>query len=236
MKKLFFVFILYFLSTSIYSQLKINGFGKLKLDDPVTIVNQMGYEVIPISTQDEYFSKVYKKYNSTKIYELLPDTIQNYKISSSSLDKRVRVFSIPKYPVTEKIEIKLVTLKFFNNKLIDIFCDLTIELTDALTTKYGEPKIKVEEEDHEFVNSYSGNSVTKTDKTFTSTWETNDLNISCTSLLKHYYNDKGEENFISFVHLYNTSYGEEIRKAEDSINKVIVQKKLLLKKKELDEF
>ena len=237
MKKKFLSIIFLSMVVGLNAQTKITGFGKLKLGSPVTIINELGYNKIePISKSDDYFRKVYGNTSGTKIYELIADSTQEYQVQGSSLDPRVKVYFVPKYSVTDNIEIKSVKLKFFNDSLIEIFCDGNSKLEEALTIKYGEPKKDLKEKEKTYTYTYTGAKVTKTDQTFTSEWQTNDKNITCRRVLMKYYNDEGKENYISYVRLANTSHDNDISKVENLIKERIKNRKLLEKKKALSGF
>lgn len=236
MKKIIFTLVIIFSCFAGNSQTKITGFGKLKLGSPITMINEMGNKVEPISNNKDYIRKVYKNTTSNNIFELLADSTQKYQISDVSLDSRVRVFVIPKYSITETIEIKSVVLKFFKDMLIEIHCDGNEKLDEALTLKYGEPEKDLKKEEHQFTYTYTGNKVTKIDQTFTSKWQTNDPNISCTSTLMKWYSSKGEENFASFVLLSDKSHNDEIIKTETAIKERIKNRELLQKKQSLEGF
>jgi len=227
-----------FLSTIIglSGQTKITGFGKLRLGDSISIVNEMGYDVETVTKDNDYFSKVYKNSRATKIYELVADSTEERPVTGSSLDLRVRVFAAPKYSVTDNIEIKSVQLKFFKNRLIEINCDGDSKLEEALTLKYGEPKKNLKEKENKFTYTYTGNTVTKTDQTFTSEWTTNDKNISCTSVLSKWYSSKGEASYLSYINLADNSHNEDIRKTEEAVKERLKNRELLKKKESLNGF
>jgi hypothetical protein len=240
LKKTILTLLFLYIYIGLNAQTKITGFGKLKLGSPITIISEMGYSVESISTNQDYYKKIWKsKYSgtsATKIYEFIADSTQDSQITSSSLDPRVRVFWISNYSVTDGIEIKAVKLKFFNEKLIDIYCDGNEKLDEALTIKYGDPQKDVKEEEKKFTYTYTGNTVTKIDRTFTSKWETNDKNITCVGVLMKWYNNEGEENYLTYVQLSDNSYNEEINKVETTIKERIKNKKQLIKKQSLDGF
>jgi len=219
------------------AQTKIRGFGKLKLGSTTEILNDMGYSKIErISNDDDYYEKVYDNPKAKKIFELIADTNEKYQVVSSSLDKRVRVFKVPKYSVTKNIKIESVELTFFNDSLIYIQCDYNEQLTEALTIKYGEPEIDIKEKEKQFTSTYTGNAITKIEETFTSEWQTNDSMVSCRSFLKKYYNSDGEERFISYVSLSDISHFAEIMEEEKRVKERIKNRELLEKKKALEGF
>jgi hypothetical protein len=236
MKKVFILVIFLFAYFGLCAQDKITGFGKLKLGSPITIIYEMGYDVKPVTSMSEYVNYVYEYNFSTDIYEILSDSTQKSRIPETPIDHRVKTFVVPKYAVTDNIEIKGIKLKFFNDSLISIQCNANKDLEEALTLKYGEPKKDLREKEHQFTYTYTGNTVTKIDRFFTTTWETNDKNISCTSVLMSWYSDNGKENIKAYVLLSNNLYINKINDAEIIIRKRIKDRELSQKKQSLDSF
>lgn len=224
------------ITSSLFAQLKIKGFGKLKLDSPISIIYDMEKKIIPINSSWEYSSKVYKKYTSEDIFELKADTTQTYMLTHSSVNERIRVFIVPKYTVLKGITMSGVRLRFYDDKLIDVDCDESKGLKDAITTKYGKPKLDVREEEKIFTNTITGEKEIKKDEFYTTTWNTYDSIISCKSTIIFYYNDKGEQNYISNIKLNNMKFNEQIKKSEDSIKIAIKNRKLIRERKKLDKF
>ena len=236
MKKKLLLLLLCLITGSLFAQLKIKGFGKLKLDSPISIIYDMGKKIIPINSSTEYSYKVYKKYTSKDIFELKADTTQTYMVSNSSVNKRIRVFVIPKYKVMKGITMSGVRLRFYDDKLISVHCDTSEGLEDAITTKYGKPTIDIRKEEKIFTNSATGRKVVKEDAFYTTSWSTYDSVISCESRLIQYHDDEGEANYIKYTYLSNSIFDKQIRKSEDSIKKAIKIRKLMRDRKELDKF
>lgn len=230
MKILLFAFTILFFTIATSAQNKITSFGKLQLGMSVNEIPQLS-KAKKASTSDQYYKYVYNNI-SKNVYEIVCDTTEKYP--KGTYDPRVREFQIGKYNVTESIEIKDITLKFFNDKLYSIDTKDS-KLTDLLTAKYGDGTLTVKEEDHTFQNGYGAKFV-KTDKTFTTTWETGNPNITCRSVLMSWYNDHGEQNIISFTILEDNSHIDEINKASTTIKDRIAKRIADKKKQDLGDF
>lgn len=189
----------------------INGYGKIQLGMDIKDLTELSGAVVVSSTSD-YFDKVYEKRNK-EVYELVADTTSYYP-TCGSLDKRVREFYIGAYPLTESITVNELKLKFFEGKLFHIEC-YGGSVNDLLEIKYGKGDLKVEKEDHTFVNGY-GTKFVKTDEEYTTTWNT-PKPISCYSILKSWYNDKGKELSYYKAYLYTTEYSKKIQEGEKEV-------------------
>lgn len=229
-KLLLFTFTILFFSLTISAQNKITGFGKLQLGMTVNDLPELS-KAEKITSSDQYYRSVYKN-TSRNIYEVVCDTTEKYP--QGSYDMRVREFQLGRYNVTESIEVVDITLKFFNDTLYSIQIGDN-KLSDLLKTKYGEGDLTTKEEDHTFQNGY-GATFVKTDKTFRTTWKTDNKNINCSSVLMSWYNDRGKQNILSYTILEDISHVNDIdkesAKVKDRISKRIADKK----KKDLDGF
>ena len=192
--------------------LKITGFGKLKLGMDVKDLEELK-EAKEMKTFNDFISKVYKNYSNKNVYEQIVDTTKIER-GFGSPDKKVRIFTVPKINVTDEIVLKFVNLKFYDDKLYYVNCDYDKNLIDALTLKYGAPKVDTKEEDKEFTFIYTGNKITKKESKLTSNWSTGDINIICLSFMSNYFNSKGEQSFLSYANLYNKETLNMISKSE----------------------
>jgi len=226
MKKIMMVAIILIASVSVFAQTKITGFGKLQLSVTVKDIPELS-EAKRVNNND-YFTKVYGN-KSSACYESVLDTTYLYS-SFGSLDKRVRIFQIGKLQITENIELKDVTLKFFNDTLYSINIKDS-KVDELLTIKYGTPKEDVKTKDNTFVNGYGAKFV-KTDLTKTHTWETNNPNTVCWYTDMSWYNDKGEFRYAEYCVLYDKKIDKVVSTEEDMV-KTRVRKREEDKKKAL---
>ena len=210
-----------------YGQNKITGFGKLQLGMSTKDIPDLSNSKI-VTTSSEFFSKVYEN-RSRNVYETIADTTDRYT-SLGSLDNRVRVFQIGKFNLTDNIEVSDVNLKFFNNKLFEIEIKDS-KVDELLTTKYGEPKKDYKEKENTFVNGYGAKFIKK-DQTWTHTWETGNVNLSCWYTLMSWYNDKGQERIVSYTMLKDNSIGKEVEKQVEVV-KTRINKRIEDSKKNL---
>jgi hypothetical protein len=221
-------------SNAVESVMKITGFGTLKLGMDVKDLAELN-GAKEMKTYSDFISKVYKNYSNNVVYEQITDTTKIER-GFGSPDKKVRIFTLPKINVTDEIVLKFVELKFYENKLYYIKCDYVKNLVEALTLKYGEPKVDTKLEDKEFTYTSTGNKITKTEKKYTSNWNTNDTNVVCLSYMSIYFNSKGEEKFLSYVNLYNSETVIMVNKSESIFYEKQKAKEEADKKSKLSKF
>lgn len=229
MKKLLFFSFFLFFSSLIYSQSNtIDKIGKLKIYSSFSVLSEIGYNTEPIRivNSSDYYKATNKKYSGNNIYELIADTtLKNDLIYSSFCAK---VYYIPTYAVTDELVLKGITLKFINDSLYDIYVVEATDLADAFSLKYGDPEIKVDEENKYYTNGL-GMEIVKTDKVYTQSWKTNIPQIKCVRVLSVYHDSEGERNVIQFLNLYDTKINKRIgdcdKKRKEEIKKEIEKKK-----------
>jgi len=161
----------------------ITGIGKLKLDSPISLLSDLGYnENSPkIKTEREYMAKIYNKTEGHEVYALGSDTITGDNCSYEAYyNPKVKVFYIPKCQILESLSISKVYLTFYNDNLIDISCDFSFELKNAFNLKYGQATETTEKEDRQFTDSKTGEKVTRTNIHQIYKWDTNNPEIDCT--------------------------------------------------------
>ena len=216
MKKSILILILISLYFGVNAQNNITGLGKLELGSPIENINELGFKVKPILSNE--FGKeleLIRNYHSNRAFEFIADNSKKHSVPYLLLDKTVRLFFIPKLYVSDIIEFESVRLKFFNNKLVEIECSYSGNLIETLTLKYGEPKNGLKDADYIFTDLNTGECVPKKVKEYTSIWQNNDKHIFCTSIVLKYLGDDGKEMQDSKVKLSDATYSEEIQKAED---------------------
>ena len=221
-------------SNMVESGIKITGFGKLRLGMYVKDLDELK-AAKEMKTYNDFISKVYKNYSNNNVYEQITDTTKIER-GFGSPDKKVRIFTVPKINVTDEIVLKFVELKFYDDKLYYIKCDYDKNLIDALTLKYGAPKVDTKEEDREFTYTYTGNKITKKERKYTSNWSTGDIDVICQSMMSNYFNSKGEESFLSYVNLYNKQTLIMISKSESDFFDKKKAKEEAEKKAKLSKF
>lgn len=206
MKSLAMLIIATFIFTCIFSQEKINGLGVFKIGQPISVVEDYAREnKIKISTVDSYSD--YSKYSIKKepyIIEIKKNTDPKHKYDSPAEApecEKSRVFIINGYSVAD-IQLKQLTLDFFNGSLYKIDANYDEKLVDALTVKYGEPETTKKVDSVTCLYNLTGNRVTKTSNTFTKTWKNNQI-VTYASI-GSYFNDKCKENFLSYVIISDT--------------------------------
>jgi hypothetical protein len=224
--------------TKISSQTQITGFGKLRIGSPLTLLNDLGYpsDIKVVNNDHSYFGNAYENTTGKNICLIVSDSITGENSAYGYFNPDVRYYYVPRFKVTDNIEISQVELRFYKGKLYSIRCYPSSEFSEALSLKYGKPEMKVDKEDHTFTYTYTGATVVKTDATYTSTWKTNVPNYTCEEVLRKWYSDEGKEYYYHKLTLCDSSNDEEISNKEIAYKKRIDEKKLQEKKKSLDGF
>ena len=222
MKKLLFL-LLFIPAISCYSQNVIDGIGKIKLGCDPSILSELGYSNSPIEVEylsSIFFSKVYEKYVGTDCYLITPS-------KEDPTTENLKEYYIPTYDPINSVNLKGITLSFYNDYLYKIKINKEDGLSEAFDEKYGKHELKSEAKEKHYVNGL-GNKITKLDETFRSTWNTGNENIICIDHLSSYHNHKGERTIISYFMIYDNQISEKVSEE----NKIIKSKKEELEKKE----
>jgi len=212
-----------------FSQTKITGMGKLKLGATVSLINELGYEVISVKDYSEVLD------SKNQICKLIADTNETSQPTIyGKSDPRTSVYYVPKIKVNEVIEIKEVFLTFFNDTLVKIECDYNSELNDAFDIKYGKSELKVTETPHNFTRKYTGQEIKLTDVLYEKEWLSN--GVRAYSELKKYYSDSIEPKYISYFIVYNINAVKDIEDTSKLYEKRAQKRKDDAKKKSLSDF
>ena len=249
------VIILMLLSISnIYGQDTIkpifNGFGILKVNTTTisvikeleTILNTQT-RIINSSENESKLSSLLKEvenpYSTTNekygvICILLEDSTDTYKnpIYASSCEK-VKVFRIGGYSVSG-IKVTDLKITFLNDTLIDINCNNTRELMEAIHLKYGEGKKRIENKEIECTLRMTGNIITYEESILTEEWENND--IMAYERIKKYYDDKCNPQYINYLTIYSRTKKRIQSECERNTKKRREEKKKQEKMKTLNDF
>lgn len=165
------ILLVIFLVQECQGQDKIEGVGIFKINTTTSeVVKQLANE-----------RRVNIKNLEKDIYDIKPDQIFQLignQASSlplySSVCPRTQVYLIASYEVAG-IALKDVYLTFYDNLLVKFQCDGTRELTEALKTKYGDPKTKLEEAEIKCRYTYSGNEVINKETRIEHTWTNGEI-------------------------------------------------------------
>ncbi|MDY0216980.1 MAG: hypothetical protein RBS19_08505 [Bacteroidales bacterium] len=125
------------------SQNKIEGIGVFKIGKTkIKIINQIAEDNNTVlKWYSDYSDTEWLKYfRGIEIAELFPNLQDSSKNPlRTSYCPNVRVFFINAYKIAG-INLLNIHLRFYNDKLIEFYCDYSNELLDALSIKYGKPK------------------------------------------------------------------------------------------------
>jgi len=192
----------------IYAQRKLNtkikGFGKLKLWESSKVITEAGMPIVSIRTNTEYMNRVYEKKKGATIYELVYNSNGKDKINEATSDKRVKIYCLPNFQITDQIKLLAVTLKYFNDSLFSVECKYNRDLEGALTLKYGDPKTSVDSKG--------------IDKTYTTEWKTDNYDVVCRSILDIWHDPpEYKESSLNYIYLTDMSYFNKMKEAERNI-------------------
>ncbi len=219
MKQIFNVLLIAFLPFMLNAQTKINGIGLFKLGALKSKVLDSLVKITGRSILEVNYQPV------SEVFEKKLDGV--YKLNHSTncpLEDEYQIYSIE----ILFIQIKEITIKFYNDSLYSLECKGSSELDDALDTKYGKAKI---EEDTKIIycqNNFTGAKIQHQENDFTKTWR-KDKQVECWRLLSNYYNDDCKEKHLYGFYLINLILDKEAndcwraeykKKTEDKKNKL----------------
>lgn len=111
---------------------------------------------------------------TAQMHELFGENLKSEK----SNEGLVTSYIISKYTPAEGYDLIEFYLCFYNDSLFSMFTLEPSNIKEALTIKYGEPKLSSEEEVKTYTNGY-GQKIEKVDKIFRLKWETGNPDIEC---------------------------------------------------------
>ena len=194
-----------------------NGFGILRINtttisvikDLETILNT---ETKTINSREgeskisSLLKEVENPYSSSNekygvICILLEDSLDKYNspIYASTCEK-IKVFRIGGYSISG-IKVTGLRITFLDDTLIDIQCNNTRDLMEAIHLKYGEGKKKIENKEIECTLRMTGNVIKYEEIILTEEWENND--IKAYERNKKYYDDKCNPQHINYLSIYS---------------------------------
>jgi hypothetical protein len=201
---------------------KITGVGKLKLGDSISLINNLGYPIVPVRTRNEFSS------NKSNICQLIADTNSTsyQQTLYAKADPRCQVFVVPKINIGLDIEIVNVQLYFYNDILVKIVFDANTKITEAMTLKYGKPSVKSWERE--------GDSGIYEDVTYYQTWKLGETEAY--EYLNVKYSKDHEKSYTSSFQLSNEITMDMIDKESKLIEERAKQRELEKKKKSIEGF
>lgn len=206
MKSLSIILITFFTNSYAFSQEKIEGLGIFKIGQPLSVIEDYAHtnnlKIATITKWSDYSD--YRAEKKPYVIEIKKDLDPKHKYDSPAEApdcEKSRVFIINGYKVSD-IQIKQLTLDFFEGSLYKIDAAYDQKLVDALVVKYGEPESSKKVDSVNCIYKLTGNQVTKTSSTFTKTWRNNQILTYAT--VGSYFNSKCEENYLSYVIVSDT--------------------------------
>lgn len=204
-KLLLIVFILIY--TSAHTQNFIDGLGKFKIgmagSDIEKYIIDNGYTYYNNITSS---SEVVALLKNEKTVGKIPYTGES--IIYGDMCEKTVVFIFSNLIIAD-INIKKVQLYVYKGKLIRIAADSSTELFNALSLKYGKPKVEKKKEYTTCVNVYTGYESELVTTTFKSQWENKKNDITCTDFFIKGYNDNCEEDIFLTIMIYDNKLFEE---------------------------
>ena len=150
----------------------------------------------------------------SELHDIFGEDMKVTKDFNSGITKS---FMLPKYIPVEGYYINDFNLSFYKDSLYAMYSIEDTNIKDALSLKYGEPKMEHKKEIKEYVNGI-GNTIEKIDQSFEFTWGTGNSDIIC------YYTDKVVHNSSGKPNRY-TVFGIENKRVLNEIKKIIQHKK-----------
>jgi len=192
---------------------KFTGVGIFKIGtDTSILINYASTHVQYIRDCDDYENYDYVKVaNMSQLVRLKTNSDPTRQIWDLSLCPDVSEYFLTAYEVAG-ITIKNIRLKYFKNKLVDFDSDASMEITDALKLKYGQPKLTVTQTTYNCLYKLTGLTKPLIAKTYQEEWVNN--TISATSLLWETYDDHCEKQINRSFHYYITN--QQLKQCEDS--------------------
>lgn len=225
-----------------------NGIGILKVNitnisvvkELETLLNTQTKKINSIDNEMKLYSMVdnIEKSGSNEKYgfiiNLSEDTLNpsNKPIYASSC-KNAKVFVIGGYSISGII-LKGLRLTFFNDTLIEIHCDGTTELTDAIKLKYGRGKLTGDSKEINCIYKYNGNTIKYKEEDIKETWNNGDIEAYVRT--SKYYNDNCKEKFLFYMEISSLKKTLEKYKCEEEIKKNRKIKEETEKLKNLKDF
>lgn len=240
MIKLIFSCIAILFCTSIYAQQKIDGIGQFRIGKTTSdIITQISDDKrVKVkeshSAMDEFRvdGSLYKKTKNIFIVsEPKPGDIDNPNYLHNSDHK---CYFIDYYEVSS-VPISKLYLHFYKDTLYSIRCDGGIELTDALTLKYGEPAIETETKKVKCSSRLAGEFEVE-ERNHTSKWNTGIDSVKAVSYTSLYYNSKCEKSFLSFFYITNEEISARLNSIEIDYRANKKSQQNIEKKKVLSDF
>ena len=230
--------------------------GRLKLgvciDDLPELKSENIIKVNSLNIVEYYENENYKDYNKEgKNYEFNHDTITIIHINpiENPILKNERVFLVKNLQISDNITLNNVHLRFFNDflyhiELSSLFNDYTNmrnseaipeNFIDAITIKYGNPKLDVEKKDIVFQNGY-GAKFTKTERHYTETWFNTNDNISMWLYTGFLYTDDGKEFMSRLFQVYNVKTKNKVDRIKSKLREKLEKQKENEKKNKFKDF
>jgi len=221
----------------LFAQTEIAGIGPFKIGVTSTqIIHQLESELETNCIKVYSGTQFYNVRRSSKVFiaELIPDTLNEYSSPTyASFCPNTRVFYVSQYSVSG-VEIKEAYLKFFDDQLYELLCERTSELIEALTIKYGEPKI--EQRDSYTDCGYFSSANTIKLKTYSITQEWRNNNVIANGCIYNRYNSECEESLGSYFSIYNLDTTTAERLCNDARREQMDAKKKEIKRTKLSDF
>lgn len=142
-------------------------------------------------------------------------------------------FMLSKYIPVEGYYINDFNLSFYNDSLYAMYSIEDTNIKDALSLKYGEPKMEQKKETKEYTNGF-GNTIEKIDQSFEFTWDTGNDDIICYYRDRVVHNSNGKPNRYTVFGIENQIVFNKIKMIKQEKNKTESEKQKQEKLKELD--
>lgn len=221
MKRLLFVF--FIVPTTAIAQSKIDGVGPFRIGKSTSstldkIASENNITINTRSTSMDRYLADGATYKITKNIFLLKepgeDEIQDSYYKHS---KDVKVYMIDYIEISSIPFIKLY-LSFYKDTLYSIHTEGSTEIIEAMTTKYGEPKLNIVRKKVKCTSRIAGNYEVE-EITYNSEWTTGLATIKAKSDVGVFYNSKCQKLQYSYFSIENEAIVKRVNTHEERLIK-----------------
>jgi len=208
---------------TVTAQPKIDGIGSFRIGKTTSstleqIASENNIKINTTSTSMDRYLADGSVYKTTKnIFVLREASGTDIEDSHYKYSKDVKVFLIDYIDISSVPYSKLY-LSFYKDTLYSIYSEGSNDISEAMTTKYGEPELKVTKKKVKCTGRISGNFEVE-EVRYNSQWVTGSPDIKAASHIGVFYNSKCEKLQYSYFSIENEIIAKKIKTEEDRLSK-----------------
>lgn len=198
--------LLVFISVNCMGQSKISGIGPFKINNTtISIIDSLSRELGPFEKVNDGVKGV-----SMSHFEAIYNFEKTYgSPAGASACSKVRVFCLEQI-IISGITFKQVDLVFYNDTLKQFMSSFGKEISEAIKTKYGEPKMDKKEKKITCINKATGNQYQEEEYSLSLTWQGN--NVVAQGGYDKYFDNDCKEHYISWFEVEEKGISAKIKK------------------------